>query len=190
MTTVIKTSYRDGGAASLIAYIGRDGNEIKDRAGQQLSIGEQSDFVEQSESNEFEREMIVSPEKGEELTEGELELRTRQSMREFCADRPSARYVYAVHNDSDHVHAHVAMTGTREDLYMDRQDIRQVRERCNVRFRNAEREALREPSIENEAEAEAERSRTRVDTDQRVDDLELSSGLSADEWGRDSGPDR
>lgn len=144
MVQITKTSYREGSAAQLLAYIGRDNTPIKDRTGRELSIGEQAHFISQSESYEFEREIIVSPDHPEELSDREIELRTRQTMREFTQDRPTARYVYAVHRDTENTHAHVALTGTREDLYMDREDVNQVRECAAERFRDAEREAARE----------------------------------------------
>lgn len=79
--TITKTSYRDHGASGLMAYISRDGQAIKDRTGRELSIGEQADFIDQSEEYEFARSIIVSPENGEELTARELELRTRPDFR-------------------------------------------------------------------------------------------------------------
>lgn len=180
MPTIIKTSYRDYGAANILAYIARDDHAVKDRAGRELSVGEQADFVAQSEDREFEREMIISPEEGEELTERELELRTRQTMREFCEDRPSARYVYAVHDDSDHVHSHVVLTGEREDLYMDRGDIRRVRERANDRFRNAER-------AEQRVAERDERGRQR---EQNQAAAELDLAAEREQEGPEPGPER
>ena len=195
MPTIIKTSYQDGSAADLMAYISRDGHAVKDRTGRELSLGEQAQFVDQSEDYEFEREMIVSPERGEELSQRELELRTRQTMREFTEDRPSARYVYAVHDDSDHVHSHVVLTGERDDLYMDRDTIRRVRERSNELFRNAERANHRTPEQEQtqaqtQTRALADRA---VDRDRAVDDLTLASETEQHQGpthNRDWGPER
>lgn len=178
--TIVKTSYRDHSAASLLAYIGRNEMLIKDRAGQELSLGEQAQFVEQSEDYGFERETIISPKRGEELSEREFEFRTRQTMREFTEDRPSARYVYAVHDDSDHVHAHVALTGHHDDLYMDRSDIPHVRGRATDRFRDAERAAQRSRDQDQDQE------RT------QASELQLASEVDRDreherEQGRDHG---
>jgi hypothetical protein len=144
--TIVKTSYREHGAATRMAYIGRDKHAVKDQAGRELSPGEQATFIKQSEDYEFEREVIVSPEHGDELSDREFELRTRQTMREFTENRPSARYVYAIHRDTETPHAHVLVTGTREDLYMDRRDIRDVRERAGELFREEER------AVENDRE--------------------------------------
>lgn len=62
-------------------------------------------------------------------------------MRELTQDRPSVRYVYSVHRDTDHPHAHVVLTGTKEDLYMDVEDIDRVRAKATENFREAERRA-------------------------------------------------
>jgi len=41
-------------------------------------------------------------------------------MSEFCKDRNTATYCYAIHRDTDHPHAQVALTGTKRDLWMDK----------------------------------------------------------------------
>lgn len=157
--TITDTNYRPHGAGALMAYIGRDGNAIKDRTGRELSVGEQADFIDQSTEYEFTRQIIVSPERGDELSDRELDLRTRQIMRELTQDRPSVRYVYSVHRDTDHPHAHVVLTGTREDLYMDVEDIDRVRAQATENFREVERAAVRDHDRDHEAQAEAKPDR-------------------------------
>lgn len=52
-------------------------------------------------------------------------------MNDFLEDRPTASYIYALHEDTDNPHAHVALTGERRDLYMNQEDIDQVRDHAN-----------------------------------------------------------
>ena len=53
-----------------MAYIGRSGDTtIKDRTGRELSVGEQADFISQPESYEITRPIIVSPDRGDELSD-------------------------------------------------------------------------------------------------------------------------
>ena len=156
---IVKTSYRDHGASALTQYIGRERIVIRDRAGRDLSDREVERFVDQSEHNQFEREFIISPDHGDDMPPGELEQRTRQAMREFTRDRPTCRWVYAIHRDTDHEHVHVAATGKRRDLYMDREDIDRFRERGAELFRERERARIRERKRERERERNRERTR-------------------------------
>lgn len=55
-------------------------------------------------------------------------------MEQFAKDRPTATYAYSVHRDTENPHVHVAMTGEKTDLYMDRGDVENVRERANERI--------------------------------------------------------
>lgn len=92
------------------------------------------EFIDESARREFERDVILSPENGESLTPEDFSLHTRQAMNEFLTDRPTATYCYATHQDTDHPHVHVALTGERRDLFMDRDDIDQVRDHANELF--------------------------------------------------------
>jgi hypothetical protein len=123
---------------------------LRDRSGRELSDREIESFVDQSEHHELEREIILSPERGDDLPPGELEQRSRQAMRDFERDRPTCRWVYAVHRDTDHDHVHVAATGKRRDLYMDREDIQRFRERGTELFREREREREQEQQQQKE----------------------------------------
>ncbi len=160
---IVHTSYREHGAGDLVRYIGRDANALRDRAGRELSDREIRAFVAQSEQHGFERDLILSPDRGDELSERELERATRETVagweRESDRSRGSARWCYAVHQDTDHTHVHVAMTGTKHDLYMDRDDIEQVRERGREQFREQEREAEREQQREQAREQARDQSR-------------------------------
>lgn len=152
---IVQTSYREHGAAALLRYIGRD-ERIRDRAGRELSDREIRGFVAQSEEHQFERDVILSPERGDELSERDLERAARETVagweRESDRPRGSCRWVYAVHHDTDHEHVHVAMTGTKHDLYMDRDDMNRIRERGAELFREQERSREREQQREREQE--------------------------------------
>lgn len=161
---IVQTSYREHGAGALLRYIGRD-EQVRDRAGRELSDRELRGFVEQRKDHQFERDVILSPERGEELSATELERAARETVagweRDSDRSRRSARWVYAVHRDTDHEHVHVAMTGTKHDLYMDQSDLSDLRERGRERFREKEREREREREQERTISRERDRGRGR-----------------------------
>lgn len=140
MTTYLDTNYRDSGADDLVNYIGREGDTpVLDRAGRPMSNKQKERFVEKSERHQFERHVIISPENGNDLSNDELGKETRRTMEQFTKDRPTVTYAYSVHRDTEHPHTHVAMTGEKTDLYMDRGDVENVRETANERMVERER---------------------------------------------------
>ena len=58
-------------------------------------------------------------EAGRSLSDRQVERETRRVMNEQLRNAPSARYVYGVHEDTDHRHAHIALTGLERDLAWD-----------------------------------------------------------------------
>ncbi|WP_122088924.1 relaxase/mobilization nuclease domain-containing protein [Halalkalicoccus subterraneus] len=169
MTTYLDTDYRDTGAGDLVNYISREGDTpVHDRSGRPMSDERKGRFVEKSGRHQFERHMIISPENGTDLSNDELGKETRRTMERFTEDRPTATYAYSIHRDTEHPHAHVAMTGEKTDLYMDREDIENVREMANERMvererykhRQNERER-REREQEKQLEEERERANER-----------------------------
>lgn len=164
MTAVMQTTYRDGRDASrLLSYIERD-TELRNRLGDEMSEREIQAFIEKSERHQFERDMILSPENGDELTDDELSLHTRQIMGEFLEGRPTATYCYAMHRDTEHPHVHVALTGERRDLYMDQEDIQEVREHTNERMveRHREKTQVLDQAVEQAQEHEREKLQERT----------------------------
>ncbi|KYH23777.1 hypothetical protein HAPAU_38560 [Halalkalicoccus paucihalophilus] len=167
MTTYLDTDYRDTGSGDLVNYIGREGDTpVCDRADRPMSDERKEQFVEKSERHQFERHMIISPENGNDLSNDELGRETRKTMEQFTKGRPTATYAYSVHRDTEHPHAHVAMTGEKTDLYMDKGDIEETREHANERmversrYRNRRQEQERENERKNqEQELEDERRR-------------------------------
>lgn len=135
MTTYYTTDYQESGARDLMDYISREGDTpVYSRSGREMTESEREQFITKSERHQFERHMIISPENGEQLSNDELARETRRTMEDFTKDRPSATFAYTVHRDTEHPHAHVAMTGEKTDLYMDKHDIDTVRENANERM--------------------------------------------------------
>jgi C4-dicarboxylate-specific signal transduction histidine kinase len=159
---VMKTDYRDSDAGDLVRYIGERAR-LRSPGGRGLSDREIEAFVRESEQRGFERQMIfsASADASRELSGDDLEREVRRSLREFEEDRPTARYIYGRHEDTDHQHVHVALIGERRDLYMDRDDINRVRERTNDRVRDRTPELQRQHERDQERERERNRQRAR-----------------------------
>jgi hypothetical protein len=157
-TAIMHTNYREQGVRKVVNYIDKE-HGVENRQGQPLSEEQRERFIEKSEEYEFNRLITLSPENGTELSDEELSLSTRRTMSGFVEDRPSADYVYAIHRDTEHDHTMVALTGTREDLYMDREDCTQLREQAQEQFLERGRHRGRglEPELNLEAELEPER---------------------------------
>lgn len=168
--TIVKTTYRSGGAGDLLDYIGREGHSLRDHTGERITESQRERFIEKSESHNFERDLIISPANGEDLSDREFHRGTRRTMNEFVKDRPTTSYVYAVHDDTEHKHAHVALTGEKRELYLDRDDLAETREIAHERFQ----------SRTWEREQEQERERTREVEPEIESELEFSEGKQLD----------
>lgn len=154
-------SGRSHSADQLLSYLSRDEHELRNRRGERMSEREVERFTERSEEYGYERQVILSPERGDELTTDQLSLSARKSMREFCRDRPSTDYCYAIHRDTDHPHVQVAITGEEQDLWIEREELEQRRREARQHFREPERERERERTRAHEREREPEQTRTR-----------------------------
>jgi len=143
MKVFTDTNYREHGARDLVEYLDKE-QGLENRFGEQMSDEEIAAFIEQSEAYEFEREIIIAPSNGTELSDDQLSLHTRQVMSEFCTGRPTATYCYAIHRDTDHPHTQVAVTGTKRDLWMDVEDCEELRERATEHFHDHHRELTNE----------------------------------------------
>lgn len=150
---------RDHGAGKLMSYISRDTHRLRDRYGNEMDEREKQRFIDRSEKYGHEKQVILSPERGDELSDCEMSLAVRESMSEFTKERPSADYCFAIHRDTEHPHAQVALTGTREDLYTEIEERRQTRDRAEEHFREKERRQERERQLEREKEHERKRTR-------------------------------
>lgn len=145
MKVFTDTNYREHGARNLVEYLDKE-KGLENRAGEEMSDEEIEAFIEKSEEYEFEREVIISPQNGTDLSDDQFSLYTRQVMSEFCEDRNTATYCYAIHRDTDHPHAQVALTGTKRDLWMDKEDCEQLRERAHEQFHDQHRELTKDLS--------------------------------------------
>lgn len=145
MKVFTDTNYREHGAGDLVNYLDKE-NGLQNRSGEQMSDEEIETFIEKSEAYGFERQIIISPEQGDQLSDQELSQYTRQVMSEFCTDRQTATYCYAIHRDTEHPHTQVAVTGTKRDLWMDTEDCDWLRERATEQFHDHHRELTKELS--------------------------------------------
>jgi len=157
-------SGRDRDARQLLDYLDREreqGRGLHNRYGEPMDQREIQRFIQRSEEYEYERQVIISPEFGEALSDDEMSLATRETMREFVEDRPTATYCYAIHRDTEHPHAQVALTGSKADLWTDQDDLNRTKERAKDRFRERElrRERERDRQHERDRSPEPERER-------------------------------
>ena len=153
----LNTNYQRSGAGALLNYIERD-RPLRNSAGREVTDRERKRFVEKSERHRFERELRISPDPEADVSQAELERETERYLREFTQDRPSVRGVYSFHNDNGIAHTHVALTGERRDLYLDRNDLERDRERLSRRLERG-RERSREPERDRELARDIERKR-------------------------------
>ena len=147
---IVKTDYQRGDAGDLLAYMERDDHTLYNHVGEEMTTEEKTEFLQKSERHEFERQLIFSPER-DDLDERDLHRATRSTMTEFLQDQPTADYCYSVHTDTDNPHVHIAATGDVDsgDLFMQRDDIRELRddiaaERFQDRSLDERREQLQE----------------------------------------------
>ncbi|MFU1782960.1 relaxase/mobilization nuclease domain-containing protein [Haloarcula japonica] len=143
---MLKTDYQEGGAGNLIDYIRRDREQdagstvdLRNPAGRELSGSEVDRFVDKSREFGFQRHMIVSPDPTGQYSPQEVRANTREFMNSEFAQQPTTDYVYGVHRDTEFPHAHIAATGERAELEMDREDIRQLREQAATAYEEPSR---------------------------------------------------
>lgn len=155
MKVFTDTNYREHGAGDLLNYIDKE-QGLENRFGEEMSEAEKEAFIEQSEEYDFERQVIISPEHGDDLSNEEFSRYARRVMSDFCQDRPTATYCYAIHRDTEHPHVQVALTGTKRDLWMDKQDCWKLRDRAHEVFHDQRRELTHELSHDLEHQWQSE----------------------------------
>ena len=172
----LNTNYQRSGAGALLNYIEKD-RGLRNSAGREVTDRERESFVEKSQEHQFEREVRISPDPEADVSQAELERETERYLREFTRDRPSVRGVYSFHNDNGIAHTHVALTGERRDLYLDRGDLERDRERLSRRLeRDREREREREPERDRELARDIERKREQEQDRERSRGRDLGIG--------------
>ena len=142
---VARVNYRREGAGDLLRYIERGARRpLRNSAGRAISAEEREAFLRRSRDRGFTRSVVLSvPDHVEatpRLDDREIGRATRRVMNEQLRDAPGARYVYGIHEDTDHRHAHIALTGSERELTWDREDLDQLRERADERFIERHRE--------------------------------------------------
>ena len=155
-------SGRDTDAGKLTSYIGRDDHQLRDRRGEPMSDRDIEEFIDRSKEYNHEKQIVISPENGNGLSDDELSLAARRNMSEFIEDRPTADYCYAIHRDTDQAHVQVAITGAKRDLYTPKEERQQMRTNAREHFRERERQhgrARRERARKQERERRRERQR-------------------------------
>lgn len=142
---IVKTDFERGGAGDLVDYIKYDRKQdkrrvpVRDHTGRDLDSEELDRFVERSAETGMERHFIISPDPEAEMPATELDRGTRRLMSDWRSSRPSVSYVYAIHDGGEKPHVHVAATGQERDLWMDRDDVTDIRHKARDAFREGER---------------------------------------------------
>lgn len=149
--TVYKTDYRDNeGTGALTNYLQHDGHAVRDRAGREMTDEELDRFNDRS-AGQRNRQLIISPANGNDLSQREFDRATREYMSEMIKDRPTADYVYSIHEDTENRHAQIAMTASdKSDLEMYPEDIREERERAHSRYQERQKEQEKEQEQQQE----------------------------------------
>lgn len=144
--TIYKTDYQDGtGTEKLTNYMSHDNQPVRDRTGREMSESELEQFNEKADGKRN-RHIIISPRDHDNLSEQELDRSTRRYMRDMTEERPTADYVYSVHDDKENGRdVHIAMTANdKTDLEMYPNDIERERKRAHEHYRQQEREREQE----------------------------------------------
>lgn len=177
--TIVYTDYRSGDAKALLDYIERDHAPIHDRTGREMSEAQRREFIDKSSAHNFQRQVVISPENRHDLSAEDFHRATRDTVKEFARDRRTTTYAYAVHREMEnHPHVHVAMTGERRELYMNRDDIQQFREQSHERF--IAREEQRRRDFGRKLEEDTDRQR-REDRERLAELKREAKGLTREE---------
>ena len=165
----VNTNYRTSGASALVNYIEQD-HPLRNSAGRELSDREVRGFIQKSDRHQFEREFQISPDPEANVSQRRLEQQTRRFIGEFLQGRHSARAVYAYHGSTDIPHAHVAMTGERRDLFVDREEITQIRQTLSQRLEQTQTQEQRQRQGQRQGQRqEGQSQRQRQNQRLRVD---------------------
>ena len=177
---ILKTDFRADGAGNLVDYIQRDRSQdavrnvdLRNPSGRELTDAEIDRFVETSRHHDFQRHMIVSPNPDGQYTPQEVNERTREFMNQELGQQPSTEYVYAVHRDTEFPHAHVAATGRKPELEMDRSEIDRLRERASSIYNEPER-AREATSTDEEKAARTPSQQVSADAREELHERELA----------------
>ena len=101
-----------------------------------------------SDRHGMSRHLVLSPENANELSREQLQRVSKRVLRKTLGDRDGVEYAYTVHmHDGDRPHAHVVVTGRAnqpgDPLWMDRDDLEQIREHTHEHAKELTRERVR-----------------------------------------------
>jgi hypothetical protein len=110
-------------ASNLTNYMSKEGHSLKNPAGNEMDETELNEFIRKSDEYGFTRHFVLAPER-DDLREEDLDRAARKSMNEWAEDKDTLEYCYAVHNDEDNNHVHVAATASKDsgDLWIEQQE--------------------------------------------------------------------
>lgn len=141
---ITNTNYKRRGAGDLMSYMNKDGATLWNRVGQEMDPDEQQTFLDKSDYHQFTRHYKISPDRND-LTDEEMQEAVRDSVAEYF-DGDSVDFCFAVHDpairneESDELHAHVAVVGQEGELTMDEDDLRDFKNQSRETFKQVERD--------------------------------------------------
>jgi len=180
------TAQQSGGSGQLVEYIEQEKVKEKDKAraelrdsiGRELTDDEIEEFIENSKGDNFSRQIVLSTAPGNDLSEQEMREKTERVMNNYVDGKPSAHYLYGVHENTDQIHSHAAVRGDRRDLWMDSDDLKDMKVEAEREFRGPEQ--ARELANELDMELSQEREQ-RLGLDQeQSNDLRETPDLDRD----------
>jgi hypothetical protein len=170
---MMDSAYETGSdpGTGLTRYMG-DGHDLRDASGRELDDDEIEQFNDECAENGFSRQIVLAPERTD-LDEDELDKAARKTMNELTEGHNTSEYVYAVHEDTDHPHVHVAATATEDsgEMWLEEDDLNELRDEIaadHFRDHSTERqkEIMRQQGREEELQRE-EREKELADTDEQ-----------------------
>jgi hypothetical protein len=176
---IIVRNEESRGSGDLLDYMSDE--QLRSRSDRPMTAGEVQRFIDLSEKKEYTEQWIFSPKEGGELSDEEMSLAVRKTMREHLNGRKRGTYCFSIHRDTEHDHAHIAMTGQKSDLKrVSGEEYAELREIGARATREVERDRRNGREIEEERRdddrardaetAEAERARgTRAQPDRDRD---------------------
>jgi hypothetical protein len=179
---IIDTNYQTGSspATGLTNYLSKDGQEIRDHTGRELDDDEIEQFHERAAENGFSRQIVMAPDR--HMTADELDRAARGTMNEWTADHTTTEYVYSVHEDTETPHVHVAATATQDsrDLFMQEDDIRELRDDIAA-------DHFQDHSLDRQQDQMIEQGRgDDLEAEQQTDQLILAGSNQQDEQDQDA----
>lgn len=147
----------------LLSYIDKTENPVRDRTGRAQSSARTEAFLSKTENKQYVEHWVFSPKNADELSNENISIAVRNTMREHLKDGKRATYCYSVHDDVENTHAHIALTGKENDLMMDAETGSKMRQIGAEETREVERDRRYGRKIEEERrharDSESERAR-------------------------------